>query len=116
MPLSCLKGGMIGVDAIYYLDTLLRAHREPLLSALGGYPLGLEHTISTNLKNLQSAGVQLHFVFNGLEFGVDEDPFSRSTRAADTHASAFNIYEQDQAQDAIRIFKSSGSHSLSLCG
>lgn len=108
MPLSCLKGSMIGVDAIYYLATLLVAHREPLLSALGGFPLGLEHTIKNDLDNLRSSGVQLHFVFNGLDFGSKEDPFVRSTRAADVHAHAFETYEQDQAQEAIKIFKTSG--------
>ena len=108
MPLSCLKGSMIGIDAIYYLAKILAPHREPLLPALGGFPLGLEHTIKKDLDNLRSSGVQLHFVFNGLDFGTKKDPFRRSISAADFHAHAFETYEQDQAQEAIRIFLDSG--------
>ena len=108
MPLSCLSGSVIGVDAIYYLETLLAAHKEPLLSALGGFPLALENTVKKELDDIQSSGLKLHFVFNGLDFGIKDDPFRPSIKAAQANAQAFETYESDRAQEAIEIFRTSG--------
>jgi len=111
MPLSCLSGSIIGVDATYYLEVLLAAHKEPLLSALGGLPLALENTIKKELDDIQSSGLRLHFVFNGLGFGTKDDPFRYSVQAAEANARAFEIYESDNAQAAIEIFRASGEVS-----
>ena len=108
MPLSCLSGSVIGVDAIYYLETLLAAHKEPLLSALGGFPLALENTVKKELDDIQSSGLKLHFVFNGLDFGIKDDPLRPSVKAAQANAQAFETYESDRAQEAIEIFRTSG--------
>ena len=114
MPLSCLNGSVIGVDGIYYLETLLAAHKEPLLSALGGFPLGLENTVKKELDDMQSSGLQLHFVFNGLEFDIKDDPFGPSLKAAHANAQAFETYESNRAQEAIDIFRTSGTTSKTL--
>lgn len=111
MPLSCLSGGIIGVDATYYLEVLLSAHKEPLLSALGGFPLALENTIKKELDDIQSSGLRLHFVFSGLGFGTKDDPFRYSVQAAEANVRAFEIYESDNAQAAIEIFRVSGEVS-----
>ena len=112
MPLSCLYDSVIGVDATYYLERLLApAVKEPLLSALGGYPLMLETTIAKELDNLQSAGLKMHFVFNGLDFGIKDDPFGPSIASARTNAVAFDTYERDLATEAINTFRSSGQPS-----
>lgn len=113
MPLSNLKGSVIGVDANYYLETLLGAHKEPLLSALGGFPLALENTVKKELDDLYSSGLRLHFVFNGLDFGIKDDPFRPSVKSALANASAFDVYESDRAQDAIDIFRASGTTLVS---
>ena len=108
MPLSCLNGSVIGVDALYYLENLLVANKEPLMSALGGYPLTLEAKIVKELKEIESSGAKLQFVFNGLEWGIKDDHFAASMASARANATAFEIYENDRAQEAIGIFRKSG--------
>lgn len=111
MPLNCLNSSVIGIDAIYYLEKLLAAHKEPLLSALGGPPLALEAKIVKELEDIQSCGIKLYFVFNGLGWGIKDDPFAASIASARANASAFDIYERDQAKEAIGVFRDSGHHS-----
>ena len=110
MPLSCLKGSVIGIDATYYLEKLLTAHKEPLLSALGGFPLSLETRIVQELGDIQAFGIKPYFVFNGLDWGIKDDPFAASIASARANANGFDIYERDQAKDAIDIFRNSGHH------
>ncbi|KAL8793941.1 MAG: hypothetical protein Q9195_003454 [Heterodermia aff. obscurata] len=108
MPLSCLKSSVIGVDALYYLENLLAAHKEPLLSALGGFPLALETRIVKELREIQSCGAKLYFVFNGLDWGIKDDQFAISIASARQNATAFDIYENDRAKEAIGVFRESG--------
>ena len=108
MPLSCLRGSVIGIDAAYYLEKLLAAHKEPLLSALGGFPLSLETRIVQELGDIQAFGIKLYFVFNGLDWGIKDEPFAASIASARANANGFDIYERDQAKEAIDIFRNSG--------
>ena len=109
MPLASLNGSVIGVDASYYLETLLAAHKEPLLSALGGFPLALGNTVKNELDDIQSSGLRLHFVFDGLDFGTKDDPFRVSIKAGQANAQAFDVYEGNRAQEATGIFRASGT-------
>ena len=108
MPLTSLKDSVIGIDATHYLERLLVPSIEPLLSALGGYPLALESTIVKELEVLQAAGLKPHFVFNGLDYGIKDAPFKPSIMSALANASAFEIYENDMANEAINVFRTSG--------
>lgn len=108
MPLSCLAGSVIGADALYFLENLLAAYKEPLLSALGGFPLALEARIVKELGEIQSCGLRLQFVFNGLDWGINDEPFAASIASARSNATAFDIYEKDQAKEAIGVFRDSG--------
>ncbi|KAL8655164.1 MAG: hypothetical protein Q9226_003157 [Calogaya cf. arnoldii] len=106
LPLSLLSDSVVGVDATYYLEG---STKEPLVSALGGFPLGLESSIVRELKALQSIGLRLHFVFNGLDCAIDDDPFGPSLAAANNNAIAFETYENNKADQAIQFFRSSGA-------
>ena len=109
MPLTNLENSVIGVDAAYYLESFLAPPvKEPLLSALGGFPLALEQTIIKDLKALQTAGIRLQFVFNGLDYGIMDDPFAPSVMSARANAAAFKTYDADMANDAIIEFKKTG--------
>ena len=108
LPVTCLHGSVVGIDAGYYLDRLLFPKQEPLLSALGGFPLGLEAYIIKELSNLQAAGLKPHFVFSGLDFGIKDKPFAQSIKSAHANATAFEIYERQLATDAIKHFEISG--------
>lgn len=115
MPLTCLNGSVIGIDATYYLEGLLQPPaKEPLLSALGGYPLALESTIVKELSDLQNAGFKPHFVFNGLDFGIKDDPFAPSIQSSRNNALAFATYERDLATEAIGHFRSSGQSKRAI--
>ena len=108
MPITSLKDSVIGIDATHYLERLLVPSIEPLLSALGGYPLALESTIVKELDVLKAAGVKAHFVFSGLDYGIKDDPFKPSIISALANAQAFQIYENDMANEAINVFRTSG--------
>ena len=112
MPLTCLKDSVIGIDAAYYLEHLLTPSKEPLLSALGGSPLGLESAIMKELSVLQAAGFKPHFVFNGLDYGIKDDPFGPSVASSLANAAAFDIYEKEMPDEAIKMFKESGKAQM----
>lgn len=105
MPIAALSNSVIGVDAAYYLEG---AAREPLVSALGGFPLALESTIVRELKDWQAVGIRPHFVFNGLDDGINDDPFGPSLASARANATAFETYDRDEASQAIELFRNSG--------
>ena len=102
---------MIGIDANYYLENWLSPpQKESLLSALGGFPLASEAAIAKELQDLQSVGLKLHFVFDGLDFGIKDDPFAQSIASARANAIAFDVYERDLAAEAAERFMSSGQN------
>lgn len=105
--LSSLQGSVVGIDATYYLENTAK---EPLVSALGGFPLALESSVVRELKDLQSIGLRLHFVFSALDHGLDDDPFGPSLAAANNNALAFETYENYQPVQAIQVFRNSGIH------
>ncbi|KAL9131831.1 MAG: hypothetical protein Q9217_000358 [Psora testacea] len=100
-PLQFLKGSVIGIDAAYFLKQFIY---ESVLTALGGSPIALE-AIANAVKNLKNAGIELHFVFNGLEYGKVEDPFAGPNFINSQNHAAFVKYESGQPELAKRDFK-----------
>ena len=100
-PLHFLKNSVIGIDAAYFLKQFIY---ESVLTALGGSPIALE-AIANAVKNLQDAGIGLHFVFNGLQYGKMEDPLAKSTFINSQNHAAFTRYEGGQPEMAKRDFK-----------
>lgn len=107
---------MIGIEAAYYLDRFLTPSQEPLLSAVGGSPLGLKTLIENELAALQSADITPVFVFNGLESGRKLDPFNAAAVAVRTNTDAFEVYHKGQGAQAVRLFGSSGMHLVVIDG
>ncbi|KAL8874440.1 MAG: hypothetical protein Q9174_000233 [Haloplaca sp. 1 TL-2023] len=106
MPITSLNGCVIGIDAAYYLGITTK---EPLLSALGGFPYALESAIAKELNDLQAIGLKVHFVFDGLNHGMDYDPFGASMTSATNNAAAFDTYDKDLPNQAIQAFRTSGT-------
>ncbi|KAF8249944.1 hypothetical protein K440DRAFT_191693 [Wilcoxina mikolae CBS 423.85] len=51
LPLSVLKDSAIGIDAHHYLQKALTSQlKEPLVSALGGFPFSLKTTIQQDVR------------------------------------------------------------------
>lgn len=99
--LKFLKDRTIGIDAAHFLRTL---PQEALLSALGGAPLALDTTVSSAVTVLHNAGLNLHFVFSGLESGVEDDLGAKAAYAARLNNEAFNLYEGKQLAQAYKSF------------
>jgi len=95
----------IGIEAIEFLR---RLPKDGLLSALGGAPLALESTIKRATTDLRNAGLKLHFIFDGLDSGVNGHPLPRSVNAAHLISEAFNLYESAQPSDAYDSFQRYG--------
>ena len=96
---------MVGIDAAYFLNSL---GPEGVLSALGGSPLSLRARITDAVTHLQNAGLELHFLFNGLDHSSRSDPFAAaagSTRAVD---EGFSLYDASSTDEANKIFKTAG--------
>lgn len=109
MPISTLSDSTIGVDAAYYLE----GHaKEPLLSALGGFPLALELSIIREITDWQAVGITPHFVFNGLDNAISDDPFGPSLASARANALAFDTYDRNQPSHSIELFRKSGKSTI----
>ncbi|KAI4289561.1 MAG: hypothetical protein L6R35_001173 [Caloplaca aegaea] len=106
MPISTLRDSVIGIDAAYYLEG---PAKEPLVSALGGSPLALETSIVRELKDWEAVGIRPHFVFDGLDDGINDNPFGPSVVSARSNATAFETYDSDEAEQAIELFRTSGT-------
>ncbi|KAF8425110.1 hypothetical protein EV426DRAFT_59307 [Tirmania nivea] len=106
LPLSTLKDATLGIEAEYYLWRLLNTPptKEPLLSALGGFPYGLKQAIEDDINAFHQAGIKLLFVFNGLKisrtdkssFTVDHGPVNR--------LKAWEMYDRGLPTEAVEAF------------
>lgn len=89
--LKFLNNCTIGIDAAYFIDTL---KADPLQLALGGFSPCFETNVAAWIHDLNTVGLKLHFVFNGLESGVGSDQAASTTRAAQINYDAFSAYEE----------------------
>ncbi|KAJ6184600.1 XPG N-terminal [Penicillium mononematosum] len=108
LPLSALKGAVVGIDAAHYINQHLvnQSTREALLGALGGFPFALRASIEKELQTFSNLGVATIFVFNGLEFGKKE----HRTQPASSRSfeQAWELYDQQQADQVVDAFSSAG--------
>lgn len=109
---------MIGIDATYYLHQHLHhpSTREPLLIALGGFPFALRASIERELKELKELGINFLFVFDGLQFGVEDSQNrvrneSRRADSARAFEQAWDLYDQQQADQVVDAFSNAGESS-----
>ncbi|KAI9894316.1 MAG: hypothetical protein M1814_003072 [Vezdaea aestivalis] len=66
LPLSALKGCVVGIEARHFLQRLLAPANEPLVSALGGSPFRLRTYVKHQLESLRNEGITPLFVFHGM--------------------------------------------------
>lgn len=101
LPLHHLDGCEIGVDATYFLESL---GAESLLAALGGSPISLGAKITDAVTVLRDAGLSLHFVFDGLDYGITKDTFSTSVSVAKAVDEGFSRYDASEVDEARKTF------------
>ncbi|KAI9860754.1 MAG: hypothetical protein M1813_005677 [Trichoglossum hirsutum] len=110
-PLSALKDAVLGIEAAYYLGRLLNnpPSKEPLLSALGGFPFALKTYIESDLETLKRNGIVPLFVFSGMDLAKKDKPFSNLNDSALANTRAWELYDQHQAVQAVETFGNSAS-------
>ncbi|CAI7675204.1 unnamed protein product [Penicillium palitans] len=108
LPLSALKGAVVGIDASHYINQHLvnQSTREALLGALGGFPFALRANIEKELQTFKNLGVGTIFVFNGLDFGKKEH--RTQPAASRSFEQAWDLYDQQQADQVVDAFSSAG--------
>lgn len=107
-----MKDAAIGVDAHFFLDSLLnRIAREPLLNGLGGFPFALKNIIEKALADLKASDITPVFVFNGLDFGKQDLAISQHAAAGRAHDQAWALYDDQQADKVVAAFTSAGKYS-----
>lgn len=110
LPLVSLKGAVIGIEASHFLDRFLSPSQEPLLSAVGGSPLGLRNLIECELAALREADITPVFIFNGLRTVTKLDPFAAAVTAVRGIVDGFEVYQKNQAAQARRLFGACGMY------
>ncbi|KAI0999191.1 hypothetical protein K3495_g9005 [Podosphaera aphanis] len=111
-PFSELCNAVIGVEATAYLQNVIDgglAH-EPLLAALGGDPIGLNHHLGIELERWAENNMTPLFIFDGQSIVGKDDVTLRSSCAALLKTrQAWKMYEDNQPNDAVKAFGSSGA-------
>lgn len=110
LPLSSLKGAVIGIDASHYIYQHLHHHstREPLLIALGGFPFALRNNIEQELQSFKNLGIACVFVFDGLEFGKRDPQTQARAERARAFEQAWDLYDKQQADKVVDAFSNAG--------
>ncbi|EPS32503.1 hypothetical protein PDE_07463 [Penicillium oxalicum 114-2] len=111
LPLSALKGAVIGLDASHYIQQHLvnQSTREALLGALGGFPFALKANIERELQTFKSLGVTCVFVFNGLDFGKKDEKPRNQAAMVRSFEQAWELYDQQQADQVVDAFSNAGT-------
>lgn len=107
--MSQLEDCSIAVDAAFYLQLFLdnSPFHEPLLPALGGLT-GIQTHIESDLDSWKENKTIPLFVFNGQSVvGQDEVSVQRGKQAITGTDSAWGLYFQSQANEAVAAF---GAH------
>lgn len=112
--LSDLEGAVVGVDATSYLQHMTGAGKvqgpahEPLLSALGGEPIGWKYHIENELDNWKNNGIKPLFVFDGQSIvGKDETDLRNARAALKKTEAAWKLYSE-ASTEAVRTFGTAG--------
>ncbi|KAL5341533.1 PIN domain-like protein [Aspergillus crustosus] len=111
LPLSALKGAVVGIDASHYISQHLLhpSTREPLLIALGGFPFALRSNIEKELQVFKDLGVGCTFVFSGLEFGKKNQRPHVHHETVRAFEHAWELYDQQQADQVVDAFSGVGT-------
>lgn len=107
-PIDAIGTPVLAIEASYFMDQFLHPQKEPLVPALGGFPMALEGQIVKKVRDIEATGCKIWFYFDGLKGAWEQVPITRSTHSAKLVAEAFEIYEASEAVKAIETFKQSG--------
>ena len=108
-----LRNDLVAVEAGEYLRSKRLVGQppfeEPLLAALGGIPFTLKNVVKKDIEKWKEYGITPLFVFSGLDLVRKEDPFRALDEVSREVERAWKLYSQNNAQDAVKTFGSSGA-------
>ncbi|KAJ9122498.1 hypothetical protein QFC22_001927 [Naganishia vaughanmartiniae] len=82
LPLELLKDTRMGIDVNHYVRQLLTSeeYREPMVAAVGGYPIALANIIEKQMKQLENMRITPVLVFNGLPMAATRKTLNTGRR------------------------------------
>ncbi|KFY66921.1 hypothetical protein V496_01859 [Pseudogymnoascus sp. VKM F-4515 (FW-2607)] len=111
-PIAEYRDAPIAVHASYYLQKFLDTppSAEPLLSAIGGYPLAIRIHINADLDQWQKHGITPRFYFDGqATVGSEEVAMKDAKVSMEKSNAAWQPYYQNQPTEAVIAFGKTGS-------
>lgn len=104
----------------YYINALLQNQSEPLVQAIGGFPLALIDQLEHDVACFKSLSITPLFVFDGLPLAVSaaDKPFTGASHsaasavAAQKRAQAWNEYDKGHGEQAVRQFDEVGTFDV----
>ncbi|KAK7033935.1 hypothetical protein VNI00_012560 [Paramarasmius palmivorus] len=106
--LSVLSDSRLGIDASYYIQSLIDnpSSREPLLAATGGLPLALTQRVESDLRTLEKLRIKPVFVFPGLLPNKKWKPHYHleHNEACKDRRDAWEKYEAGMEEAATKLF------------
>jgi len=78
--------------------------REPLLPALGGFPLAFRANIETDLAQLLENKIKPLFIFDGLKLVQQSKPRLSAGELVNRRQEAWNHYQKGDANEAVHAF------------
>lgn len=115
-----MKGATVGIDVKHYITHLFQNESEPLVQAIGGFPLSLIDQIKNDISTFKSLNITPVFVFDGLPVAIStvDKPFTghsqgaMSTNSAQKRSQAWEEYEKGRGDQAVKQFNQVGSSDL----
>ncbi|OBT59111.1 hypothetical protein VE04_01007 [Pseudogymnoascus sp. 24MN13] len=111
-PIAEYRDAPIAVHASYYLQKFLDTppSAEPLLSAIGGFPLAIRIHINADLDQWQKHGITPRFYFDGqATVGLEEVAMKDAKSSMEKSNAAWQPYYQNQPTEAVIAFGKTGS-------
>lgn len=120
LSLSSLKGCTLGISVSHYIDLLYNVRPEPLVPAVGGFPLAVKDLIDHDLAALKAQNITPVFVFDGLSLAITsvDKPFTGASQSAESAVTeqrrqqAWEVYNTGNAENAVRQFDEVASFDL----
>lgn len=100
------------MEAAHYIQQLIDQPptNEPLLSALGGFPLALKKHIESDLAQWKEANLEPFFIFEGIStIDREEKDFKSAKEATNLTNKAWALYTDNKATAAVTAFGRSGT-------
>jgi hypothetical protein len=118
-PIAEYRDAPIAVHASYYLQKFLDTppSAEPLLSAIGGFPLAIRIHINADLDQWQKHGITPRFYFDGqATVGLEEVAMKDAKSSMEKSNAAWQPYYQNQPTEAVIAFGKTGMQFDTLGG